>query len=126
MTIELQRPSTQRSRHAIFPSILPLTNFRVTVHPSHLPCGAEDSILQLAWASGKKELDVTRGVEDHIEYIAVELALGRRHALEVVHRKGDLGPSREKRGAKVGRVRRDKVYRLDEGGPVLVLFRERD
>ena len=74
------------------------------MHPRHLPCGAE--------VSKKKELEVTRGVEDHVEYIAIQLAPSGRYALEVIHRKGDLGPSREKGGAKVGRVRCDAVYRL--------------
>ena len=62
---------------------------------------------------------MTRRVEDHVEHIAVETALGRQHALEVVHRKG----RRERRGgAMVGRVRSNTLYRLDEGAPVLVLF----
>ena len=39
-----------------------------------------------------------RGVEDYVEYIAVELALDRHHALEVVNRKRDLGTSRKKGG----------------------------
>ena len=42
-----------------FPSILPLVNFRVTVHLS--------SYRRLE----KKELEVTRGVEDHIKIVAV-------------------------------------------------------
>ena len=75
VTIELQTLSTECSPLAIyslgFPSILPLVNFRVMVHLPHLPCGE------------------TRVVEDHIEYIAVELALGHCHALKVVHGKGD-------------------------------------
>jgi hypothetical protein len=44
----------------------------------------------------EKELGVTRGVDDHVEYLALELALGRRYALEVVYRKGDWG-RRERR-----------------------------
>ena len=42
----------------------------------------------------EKELELIRGVEDHVEHIAIELTLGRH---QVVHRKGDLGQSREKR-----------------------------
>ena len=44
---------------------------------------------------------MTRGAEDHVGNIAVELALSRNHALEDVHRKGDLGPSREKGGRRL-------------------------
>ena len=67
---------------------------------------------------------MTRGVEDYVEYIAIELALGRQHALEVVHGKGDLGPSREKGGRRLGESDAT-VYRLDEGALVPVLFRGR-
>ena len=42
-----------------------------------------------------------RGGEDDVEFTAVELALGRQHALEVVRRKCDLGPSREKGRARL-------------------------
>ena len=34
---------------------------------------------------------MTRGVEDEVEYMAVELARDCHYALEVVHRKRDLG-----------------------------------
>ena len=44
---------------------------------------------------------MTRGVEDHVEYMAVEMSLGRQHALEVSHRIGDLGLP-EKRGGGEG------------------------
>ena len=44
---------------------------------------------------------MTRGVEDHVEDIAVELALGRPHPMEYVHREGDFGPSKEKRGRRL-------------------------
>ena len=46
---------------------------------------------------------MTRGVEEHVEYMAVEMSLGRQHALEVSHRIGDLG-SPEKRGGGGGRL----------------------
>ena len=57
------RLSIECSRHTIdspgFPSILPFANFRVTVRPPHLPCGAEYSIPQLTSAAEKgKELEV--------------------------------------------------------------------
>ena len=39
-----------------------------------------------------------RGVEDYVDHITVELALGRQHVLELVHGKDNLRPSREKRG----------------------------
>ena len=45
------------------------------------------------------------------------LGVNRQHVLEVVHRKGDLGPSREKRGAKVGRVLCDTVYQGKRARP---------
>jgi hypothetical protein len=72
---------------------LPLANFRLTVH------GAEDSILQLASAFGKKELDVTKGVERHVEWIAVELALGRRMLWRLYTERAIWGVMREEKGA---------------------------
>ena len=107
------------------PSTLPLANFTATVHPPHLPCGAGDSIPQLASASGKEGVWSDQRVEDHVEYIAAEMALVRHHALEVVHRKCDLGPSTEKRGRRLVDSNAT-LYPLDEGAPVFVLFRERD
>ena len=79
-----------------FPSILPLANFRVAVTPVTSPVVSEIRLLS-SHRHLEKEFEVIRGVEDHVEYIAVELALVRRHALEVLHSKGDLGPSREKK-----------------------------
>ena len=90
-----------------FPSAL--ANLRARVHPPHLPSAAGDSIPQLASASGKEGARSDQRVEDHVAYIAIELALVRHHALEVVHRKCDLGPSREKRGAKVCRFQCNTV-----------------
>ena len=55
----------------------------------------------------EKELEMTRGVEDHIEYIAFELALGRQHAR--CTRKGRFGAVEGEGWAKVGRVRCDSV-----------------
>lgn len=73
LTVKLQRPSTERSRtlftHPV--SILSLADFRVMVHPPHLPCGAENSTLQVASASGKERARSDQGVEDHVEYIGV-------------------------------------------------------
>ena len=67
---------------------------------------------------------MTGGVEDHVEYIVVELALGRQHPLELVHGKDDLRPPREKGGRRL--VQSDvTVYRLDGGALVPVLFRGR-
>ena len=121
MTVKLQRPSTERSRYTIhspgFPSILSLANL---MNPPHLPVVPKTRFLS-SHRHLEKELEVTRGAECHVEYIAVQLALGRQHALEVVHRKGNLGPSRGKR------VRRGcsspmRVCRLEEGAPFLFLI----
>jgi hypothetical protein len=73
----------------------------------------------------KKELKLTRGAEDHFEYIAVELALGRQHALQAVHRKGRLGPSREKRGQRLDKFDATQCIDWMRERP-FVLFRERD
>jgi hypothetical protein len=102
VTVELQRLSTGRSRNTIyspgFPSMLHLANFRES-RCTRLtsPVMPDIRFLSSHWHLEKKELEVTRGVEDHAEYIAAELALGCHNALEVVHRNGNLGPSREKR-----------------------------
>ena len=44
---------------------------------------------------------MTIGVEDEVESMAVELARDCHYALEVVHRKRDLGTSRKKGGTLV-------------------------
>ena len=49
------------------------------------------------------------------------MALVRHHALEVVHRKCDLGPSTEKRGRRLVDSNAT-LHPLDEGAPVFVLF----
>ena len=62
--VELQGLCIERSRHTLhspgFPSVLALANFRVTVHPPHLPCGAGESISFLHRQLEKKELEVTK------------------------------------------------------------------
>ena len=70
----------------------------------------------------KNELEVTRGVEDHVEYIAVELALGRRHALEVVHGKGDLVPSRGKGGGRLVESNATQCIDWMREGPCMFSF----
>ena len=64
MIVELQGLCIERSRHTFhspgFPSVLVLANFRVTVHPPHLPCGAEDSISSSHRRLEEKELEVTK------------------------------------------------------------------
>ena len=56
----------------------------VMVNSPHLHCGAEDSIPQLASASGKG-VEVTGGAGYHIKFVTVAL----NTALEVVRRKAD-------------------------------------
>jgi len=55
------------------------------VNSPHLHCGAGYPIPRLASASGKEGVEVTRGVEDHVKFVAVAL----NTALEVVRRKGE-------------------------------------
>ena len=112
MIIELRWVSTQRSRHAIhspgFPSVLPLVNFRVMVHPPHRSCGVEDSTPQLALTSGKERAQ--RGVEDLVKFVAVALNI----ALETVRSKGESAPFREAKFSSSPMLRRQFMRLQDK------------
>ena len=110
MTVERQRPSTGSSQH---------TNHSLKCRPSQTsesrctrlasPVVPEIQFLSSHRHLEKKKLEVTRGEADHVEHIAVELVLGRQHALEVVHGMSDLRPRERGGWRKAGRVRCDSV-----------------
>ena len=83
--VELQGLCIERSRHTLhspgFPSVLALANFRVTVHPTGLWC--RRIYFFLASATRKEGARSDQSVGDHVD-VAVELALGRQRAPEVV------------------------------------------
>jgi hypothetical protein len=80
------------SEHPVFLQIA-----SATLNSFHFICGADDSPLSLHRHLEKKELEVIKGVEHHVNFVAVTL----NTALEVVRRKGESALFREERKGEV-------------------------
>ena len=110
MIVELQMTSTEPSRHTIHSlKYRPSQTSESQCTRLTSPVVPQFQFLSSHRHLQKKKLEVTRGEADHVEHIAIELVLGRQHALEVVHGISDLGPRERGGWGNAGRVRCDST-----------------
>jgi len=118
VTVELRRLSTD------FPSTLPLAASESRCARFTSPVLPDIRFLS-SHRHMEKEFEVTRGVEDHVEYIPFNWRWVANMPWRVYTERPIWGRGARRGGRRL--VESDAtVYQLDEGAPVLDLFRERD